>query len=146
MIGFNHAAVGGLIATVLPLPIAIPLAFLSHFVLDALPHYGIPQNRRDKELFWKIFTAADFWLSWLLLGFIALSRQHYAVFLCGVIAASPDFVWVLRILRQRSFDLSHHGNWFTRWHAGIQRYERRWGIYIELPVAVMVGYLVVRYW
>lgn len=61
--------------------------------------------------------------------------QRPDVFICGVVAASPDFIWVLRIIRTRSFDLSRHGNAFTRWHAKIQRYERPWGIWIELPLA-----------
>lgn len=32
-----------------------PLALVSHFVLDALPHYGIPHNMRDTSRFWKVF-------------------------------------------------------------------------------------------
>jgi len=49
MIGFNHAAVGGFIGKFLPLPIALPLALASHFVLYALPHYGVPHSRRNKH-------------------------------------------------------------------------------------------------
>lgn len=33
----------------LPWPIAIPLAIASHFVLDALPHYGIDHKTRDSK-------------------------------------------------------------------------------------------------
>lgn len=146
MIGFNHAAVGGFFALALPLPFALPLAVMSHFVLDMLPHYGIPNEKRNQELFWRVFTILDFCIAWLFLGYIALSRQHYAVFFCGLAAASPDFFWVARVIRDRSFDLSNHSNNFTRWHASIQKYERRWGIWIELPLAIILGYLVYLYW
>ena len=139
MIGFNHAAVGGLLATVLPLPLAIPVAVASHFVLDALPHYGIPHRLRDKSRFWKVVGIGDFAASWLILGCLSLfAWDRPDIFLCGLAAASPDFIWVLRILRHRSFDLSHNTSRFTRWHVAIQRYERPWGIYIELPLAVLL--------
>ena len=144
MIGFNHAAVGGFIGKFLPLPIAIPAAVVSHFVLDMLPHYGIPHTKRN-EWFWKVFTTLDFFVAWGYLGYIYLSRQHYAIFFCGVLAASPDFIWVARIVRTRSFDLSKNKSRFTRWHARIQRYERPWGILLELPLALILGYLAYRY-
>lgn len=145
MTGFNHAAIGGFIAKVLPLPLAIPVALASHFALDAMPHYGIPQNQRDGR-FWRYFTTIDFMVAWGLLGGISLSRHHYAVFLCGLIAASPDFIWVARVIQTRSFNLSDNKTRFAKWHAKIQRYERPWGIYIELPLAIVLCYLVIRYW
>lgn len=139
MTGFNHAAVGGLLATFLPLPVAMPVAFASHFVLDALPHYGIPHKRRDRSLAWKVIGAMDFLAAWLILGGLSLFVwDRPDIFLCGLIAASPDFVWVFRILRQRSFDLSHNTSRFDRWHVAIQRWERPWGIYLELPLAVVL--------
>jgi hypothetical protein len=36
----NHLLTGAAIAKLLPSPVAIPIAFASHFVLDALPHFG----------------------------------------------------------------------------------------------------------
>lgn len=145
MIGFTHAAVGGFIAKFLPLPLAVPAAFASHFLLDMLPHYGIAQNKRN-QWFWKFFTTTDFVVAWAYLSYISLSRHHVAIFACAVVAASPDFLWVARIIRTRSFDLSSHKSRFTQWHADIQQYERPWGIYIEVPLAVLLGYLVFMYW
>lgn len=72
MIGFNHAAAGGLLATVLPLPLAILAAFISHFVMDALPHYGIPHAKRNKSRSWRIFTVFDFGSHGCFLGFCTL--------------------------------------------------------------------------
>lgn len=141
MIGFNHAAVGGLLAIALPLPIALPLAFLSHFVLDALPHYGIPHDNRDHSRAWKWVGIIDFIAAWLVIGGLSALLGRWDIFVCGLAAASPDFIWVARIIRNRSFDLSGNQNWFTRWHASIQRYERPWGIYLELPLAGYLFYL-----
>jgi uncharacterized membrane protein (UPF0182 family) len=135
------------LSKILPLPLAIPAAFASHFLLDMLPHFGLPHDERDHSRLWKWFGIFDFCFSWVFLGYLSLAaRHHYAVFACGVIAASPDFVWVARIIRTRSFDLRSHRNRFERWHAGIQKYERRWGIYVELPIAFLMGYLVIKYW
>ena len=145
MTGFIHASVGGFIAKVLPLPLALPVAVVSHFVLDALPHYGIPQHERD-GWFWRGFTILDFALSWGYLGTIAITRQHYAVAICGLAAASPDFIWVMRVMRTRSFNFGEHTGKFARWHAGIQRYERPWGFYVEVPVAAVLAVLVFKYW
>lgn len=136
MTGFNHAAVGGLIATVLPLPIALPLAFASHFVLDALPHYGIPHHDRDKSRTWRAIGVIDFIAAWVIIGGLAAYWQHWEIFIAGLVAASPDFVWVARIFRTKSFNLSENQSKFNRWHARIQRFERPWGIYLEVPLAM----------
>lgn len=139
MIGFNHAAAGAIIGKFLPLPIAIPLAFASHFFLDSLPHYGIPHHDRDTSLAWRVIYIIDF-IAALGLGVFCLIWHRYAMLICGAVACSPDFLWVARVLKTKSFDLSKNSSWFTKWHAKIQRYERPWGIYLELPVATILFY------
>jgi hypothetical protein len=145
MTGFNHAAVGGFIGKFLPLPIALPAALASHYVLDTLPHYGIPHHRRD-ERFWRYFFSVDFVLAWGYLGGVSLSRHHYQILFCGLTAAAPDFLWVARVIRTRSFNLSSHKSRYDKWHAGIQRLERPWGIFIEVPLAIVLGYFVFTSW
>ncbi|MDQ2973185.1 MAG: hypothetical protein M3Q79_01720 [bacterium] len=146
MIGFNHGLTGGLIAAVLPLPVALPLSFVSHFALDKLPHYGIPHNKRDKSYFWKVFFIIDA-LATLGLAFYAINERHYAMFLGGLFATMPDYVWVARVIRTRSFHLGNNTNRFTKWHAKIQIFERPWGIWIELPFAAIMFYVVmIRLW
>ena len=142
MTGLIHSLTGGLIARFLPLPIALPLALASHFALDALPHYGIPQADRDRSKLWKVFFTVDA-LAAFGIAVYAVAEHHYAMFLGGLIAVLPDFLWVARVVKTRSFDLSHHGNWFTRWHAKIQIFERPWGIWIELPLAATLFYIVI---
>lgn len=136
MIGFNHAVTGIIIAKFVPLPLAIPLAFLSHFVLDALPHYGIEFHKRDDSKFWRIFCVVDFFAAWSLAA-ICIALGRYDMLICGLIAASPDFVWVSRFLKHKSFVMKDHEHWFSKFHARIQ-FERPWGVYIEVPLAALL--------
>jgi len=142
MIGFNHALVGGLLGKYVPWPVAIPLALVSHFVLDALPHYGITHESRDKFLFWKIFTTVDALLTAGLATW-AIVNHHYAMFFAGLAGVIPDFIWVARVMYTRSFDLSQNTHWFTRWHVQIQRFEFPGGVLIEIPLAMILFYFVI---
>ena len=144
MTGFNHAVSGGLIGRFLPLPLAIPAALASHFVLDSLPHHGIPHHLRDESPGWRTFYVLDF-VATLVLGILAISWHRYDMFVCGLVACSPDLLWVARIIRTRSFDLSDNKHWFTKWHVRIQRYERPWGLWVEMPLAGVLFYFVWRY-
>lgn len=146
MTGLNHGLTGGLIAYFLPLPIAIPLAFASHFVLDALPHYGIDQNKRDKSIFWKLFFVIDFFATFSLAAY-AIHDHHYAMFLGGLFAIMPDFLWVGKVVKTGSFNLGRNSSRFMRWHAKIQGYERPWGLWVEIPLATVLFYVVmIKIW
>ncbi len=140
MIGFNHANTGALIAHALPLPLALPVSFVSHFVLDSLPHYGIPHRKRDTSRLWKKIFVVDFIVT-LGLAALAIIWRRYDMLIGGIVGVSPDFFWVARVVRSKSFNLSKPTNAFARWHASIQHYERPWGIYMELPLAFGLFYL-----
>lgn len=50
MLAASHALVGGAIVKMIPDPkISLPLAFLSHFFLDAVPHWDFITNLDDQE-------------------------------------------------------------------------------------------------
>jgi hypothetical protein len=140
MTGFNHGCAGGLIGNFLPAPLALPLAFLSHFALDMVPHFGIPHHTRDNSKMWKYFTALDFVLT-IGLAALAIYQQRYLVLASGTVAIAPDFIWVGRVVKSRSYDLRQTTSWFTTMHIKIQRYERPWGIFVELPFAAITFYL-----
>ncbi|MBA2279107.1 hypothetical protein H0V99_01535 [Candidatus Saccharibacteria bacterium] len=143
----NHAAVGAGIALLLPPQIALPLAFLSHFVLDGLPHYGIAGDEGFKNLF--KHNRTDIMLLVDVVGVVTLIvlafGQSWYV-LAGMIAAvSPDFMWLYRY-----FLYERHGNEppkagpITRFHQKIQWCERLWGIYIEAPLAALLVFMVIK--
>jgi hypothetical protein len=141
VIGFNHGLTGGLVAYYLPLPVALPIALASHFLLDMLPHYGIDNKKRDTSYFWKVFFTLDA-LATLGLAVYAIYTKHYAMFLGGLFATMPDYIWVGRVIKTRSFNLSNNTNRFTKWHASIQKFERPWGIWLEIPLALLLFYWV----
>jgi hypothetical protein len=143
VIGLNHALAGGLIGYYVPLPAALPLAVASHFILDALPHYGLPYAERERSKFWKRFFTADFFLAASLMA-IPIASHNYPMLICGIAAVLPDFVWVLHVIKKKTFDLGEHEGWYRKWHAKIQRYERPWGIWVELPLVAALFYWVWR--
>jgi hypothetical protein len=142
MTGFNHALVGGLVGKFLPLPLALPLAIASHFALDMLPHYGMPHEDRDHSKFWKIFFTVDFFAT-LGLAVWAIYYHHYAMYLCGQLAVLPDFVWVAKVIRHRTFHLAHHNSKFEQWHINIQKHEYAWGLWPELLLSIVLFYVVI---
>jgi len=75
MTGLNHGLVGGAIAHYLPLPIALPLALASHFLMDALPHFGMPHHDRDRSKFWIAFFTIDALATFSLAAYAILTRQ-----------------------------------------------------------------------
>ena len=138
----NHSLTGALISTVLPLPLAAPLAVASHFVLDALPHYSVPGHTRHKATFWKWILAIDI-LASVALVFWAIYNQHYAMLICGLLAFAPDVVWVKRAAKTRSFDFSDTASRYEQWHMRIQKHEFPKGLWIEVPLAALLFYIVV---
>jgi hypothetical protein len=134
MIALNHVLTGTAIAFVVKRPeLAIPLAFLSHFVIDAIPHYeyGEPGTRQ-------------FWFSWIL---DAIATTAALVFLCmhapdqawliiasGVSAELPDVFWVYCYAR------GLHKKWFFAFHKRVQWSETKIGIIPELLYTALIVY------
>ena len=135
----NHVTTGALIAAVISQPlIALPLAFMSHFVLDALPHFGYKQGGFSyffrQRLSWVVFlTDISIFVGisvWLLPDF-------WWAYLLGLVAVSPDFIWGFRYLVfERRGKTPWPNDSFTQLHAKIQTMERPWGILIEIVFAV----------
>ncbi|HSW74808.1 MAG TPA: hypothetical protein VLG16_02965 [Candidatus Saccharimonadales bacterium] len=135
----NHLLTGAIFAKVLPLPLAIPLAFASHFVLDALPHFGFI-NIEERTKYNKLFGAIvllDCLLSVALSAWL-ISRGHSQWLLAGFAAFSPDLVWIYRFTVEEKFGKLKptKGNRFIQFHIKIQQYERAWGGLVELVYAV----------
>lgn len=133
MTGFNHALAGVGIAITVGNPILVaPIALVSHFLLDMLPHFYLksfgdtttrPYQRR---LLW--FLAVD--------GVITLSFVIWAIYLwpqlwlaiaVGVFfAMAPDILWPLngRVEALKKF---------FQFHQKIQWFENPWGALFEVP-------------
>jgi hypothetical protein len=142
----NHILTGAAFAKFLPLPVAIPLAFASHFILDALPHFGfktVEERIRHVRLFRAIIVAdivATAAIScWLVKG------GHSRWLLVGFAAYAPDIWWIYRFTVEEKFGkrIPTAGNRFIQFHRSIQRYEREWGIGVEL-IYGFVAYSLIR--
>ncbi len=133
MTATNHAVTGALIAAVVDKPVlALPLAFLSHFMLDALPHLGADTRGRKFQytLAFDVIMASSF-----LLSIVLLQPPGWLLLLAGAIVAMlPDVVWApyyfleLQGKRQPTDPLDP----FSQFHSRIQWGERPWGYLVEI--------------
>jgi hypothetical protein len=131
----NHLFAGAAIALVVRQPVlAIPLAYLSHFVLDALPHHG-----RLNEL--TLGEAVQHRLTWIMesvnivgvpILVYLLWSQSWWVWVAAIAAMSPDFVWIYLHFFYERKGITPLLRRFTQFHRWIQWCERPWGIAVEM--------------
>lgn len=144
MTGLNHSITGAVIGKLLPLPIAIPLAFASHFVLDAIPHFGEVFDKRKKlsKTIWTIDISAS--LCFLL---FLLFMQQWTMLVCGLVAMSPDIAWIYRFTIPEKFGKvpPRPENRFNSWHVRIQ-HESRKGLAVEIIWLIAMTLLLAKVW
>lgn len=144
MTATNHYITGIAIASLVGMPaLSIPLAFLSHFVLDALPHFGDDNFKQKLPKFYKVWRV-DFILLCLAVIWTIFNAPWW-YFMAGFIATTPDIAWIYRF-----HFLEKHGkyhapkmNWFNSFHSRIQKFESSSGIYFEMVYGLAVAYLLV---
>lgn len=127
MISLNHVLTGTAIGLAVKNPILVaPLAFLSHFILDAIPHFSYAWPG------WKFIAiwAIDAVLSIMALTILCLSEPSLALAMLvgGVFAELPDVFWIYErlVLHRRSTF------WYFRFHRVIQWSETQRGLFYEL--------------
>ncbi len=146
----NHSATGAIIAIAAANPvIALPLAFVSHFVLDALPHNGYPggggygealEHRRRTFL-----TLAGYDLVGVALLAYLLFGQPWFVWAAAFLAVSPDLKWPYRYwFFERKGNEPPEADWLTKFHKWVQWCERPWGILIEITYSVIILWILWR--
>ncbi len=124
MTATNHVLTGALVGLTIHQPFAtIPIALLSHFALDALPHYGA-KNHTGRHF--KVVLLGDTTIaSILLLVLIILQPAHWLLaVLCGIAAASPDLMWLPGWLRELTLAQKRKPNLILRFHKNIQWGEK----------------------
>jgi hypothetical protein len=163
MTATNHALTGAVIAMWVKRPeLAIPLAFLSHFVLDAIPHYNPPNmvrskfenysenyNKKLQDRNFRIILPLDmllYFITLIILPFLAPSGvSPLTVFICEIVAVAPDFDGGIRYLLQKFTYKTKRAKddyWFKRFHLWFQWMERPWGIYVELVYLAGIVYVI----
>lgn len=127
MLGFNHTLSGSIIAIIVPAPLSPVVAFLSHFVFDAFPHFGRhPKITHGSPGLQKLIVADGFaCLAALGLAIWLFPAHWFIIGLCSFLACLPDFVWMFkRQLRTPK--------WFLDFSTVIQWGERPWGWLLDL--------------
>lgn len=97
MIGFNHTLAGVLVgATVSPVYIPV-VALFSHFVMDALPHFGKSITFTPYTRPFKALLLLDALACFAVLGFgwWVFPEHRVAVTIGAIFATLPDFLWIL---------------------------------------------------
>lgn len=142
----NHIFTGAIIALVVKQPqIALPLAFVSHFVLDALPHYGYDGHGYGAAFKQRLtFVVESINIVGVPLLIYTLRGQSVWVWLAAILAISPDFMWVYRYFWFERKGLNPPGGPLTRFHHWVQWCEVRWGWPIEFGVFGLLAWQLIR--
>ena len=140
MTAINHALTGSIIGFVVVNPfLAIPLALLSHFILDMLPHFG---NQKDKDWikskWFKLVLGIDIILTIIFgITLLILHPNNYLIaFICALIATSPDLIYFKNFIRANS-NKKIKTNLLIKFSSVIQWYEKPIGLIIEITYLIL---------
>jgi hypothetical protein len=138
MTATNHAVTGAIIGTMVANPVlALTLAFLSHFVLDMIPHFGVGKESDNfiKSRKFAIYLVADAALCLVLVLGLAIAHLHmwWFIAICAFVATTPDFGSINRWWQARHGRLKQ---WkpgpFIRFASKIQWFEHPIGALVEV--------------
>ncbi|HSX44763.1 MAG TPA: hypothetical protein VLF39_01460 [Candidatus Saccharimonadales bacterium] len=138
MTATNHTIAGALVAATWPRPmLAIPLALASHIALDALPHFGNTKISRRSHQYLAILGADSLIaLTVLLVVLIVRPSNWQLMLICGVLAASPDLLWLpywIAELRRQTKSIGP----ISRFLSWVQWAELPWGWLLELAYFII---------
>lgn len=146
MTATNHVLTGAIIGLAVSNPfLAVTAAFLSHFVLDALPHYG--NKNLTSRLFINVLLADSLVAGTFLLSLAILQPlQWQLAFICGIAAASPDLMWMPGWIRELRGQSRLKNGVIRRFHKNIQWAEKSQNYPAEFVwlggCALIIAYLI----
>ncbi|HWB39498.1 MAG TPA: hypothetical protein VG604_04670 [Candidatus Saccharimonadales bacterium] len=148
MTATNHALTGALIGLSVGNPwIAAPAALLSHFVCDALPHFGHgKETKHIKTKAFRNYLVADASLCTILVIILAITQPRHWLLAaaCAFLAASPDFLWI-RKFRSVRYHTKWQPTWLDKFAADIQWFQRPIGAVVEAVWFVGATLLLVQF-
>lgn len=133
MTATNHAITGAFIATLVKQPyLALPLAFLSHFFCDALPHFDSGFTFGKRSMY--IYLAGDGLLAVLAAAFLLWQGVENPLLLAvsGFAAMSPDLAWLYYGIKDGTPDKRETHGVVSRFHSNIQWSATKLGIVPEI--------------
>lgn len=126
--------VGAAIAVIVKQPVLVlPLAFLSHFVLDMIPHFGLPGVKLGDTFKHKVsYFEAAFSLIGLVVLVYVFNFQSWLILAAALLAAAPDLEWLGRWFFYERRGRKSPTNAFAHFHSVIQWCQVPWGIAVEI--------------
>lgn len=149
MTASNHFATGALIGASIANPwVAAPLAVASHFLLDAMPQYGYEGPKEKKRAKFTLFHWAlilDTLMAAICIWALTFVVKQPELVVFGLLGYSPDIVWLYKFSITEKFGKRFlpNDNWFTNFHARIQKLEHPLLIIWEVVFFVAVFTLLI---
>jgi len=134
MTATNHALTGAVVASIIKQPVlAIPLAFVSHFVCDSIPHFDSEKDKKLAKWAIPLDLSIAFVLVLYLTFLVDIGIPGWLVFLSMAAATSPDIVWGWRYFKLRDLQKMVEKPMLitTYYHLKIQWSETKKGIVVE---------------
>lgn len=127
-----HAMTGVAIAAVIKKPKwAIPLAFLSHLVCDAIPHFGLGMDFGSTAMYAWLLIDGLVLISLFIFLYYKKVPNFKLLVICAIVAMSPDFAWLFYGLKGIGGQYALMDP-FTQFHAMIQWSESAPGIIVDI--------------
>ena len=146
MTGTNHGMTGAAIALLVKEPaLAVPLSFMSHFVCDAIPHFGLPSGGKLFSRQFNITLITDFIVAVTLMAIfgIIFPTHKWLIWSCMIAAASPDLMWAYYDLYvQKIKNRKPHLGPLGRFHTWIQWSQTPKGWFVEIAWFLLMGTVV----
>jgi len=147
MTATNHALTGATIGLLVGQPwIALPVALLSHFVCDAIPHFGVADPQVLKRRWFSRLLGIDAASCVALVAVLAFIHPLHWVLaaVCAFAATSPDLMWIKKYLRaRRARPAAPERSLLLRFHSRIQWFERPIGAVVEVAWFVGLGSIII---
>lgn len=139
MTAVNHVMTGAVIALAVKQPeLAVVLAFISHYVCDVIPHFGIYEDnvlRRNASMFFRIvlgISLVGMIVALILIPNIAAGKvSALTIFVCMAVAILPDAAWVPQFFHEVRTKKTRLAGKYSAWHQKIQWFEQPIGLIIE---------------
>lgn len=139
MIALNHALTGEAIALTVRRPmLAVLLAFLSHFIVDAIPHLGNVAFYTVGSPIFPYILALDGLLTVASVIIVCYRAKDKArlILACAFAAILPDILWLWYYAAGRP------DFWFFNFHKAVQWYEQPVGGIVEVCYAIGASLLI----
>ncbi len=149
MTATNHALTGAAIGLVVGQPwLAIPLAFVSHFICDAIPHFKVntKNNKHLKTKWFQNYLITEFLICVLIVALLAYYQPYNWLLaaLCAFFAASPD-LFSIRQYRQSRTNKKWQPTVYGKFATNIQWFERPIGAVVEVAWLVAMIIIIVPF-